>query len=123
MTLLYGFLHRNRLAALVAEKTVDHVEFGEFVSELAMRTRDAQHVARAIRLGLSCLRFLVNLPLKVWTIDRLTAVLAEISHYIRLDRVICSAMSAMHESLIPLSQFQRGCRRRVVSEMCVEEKS
>src|ERR1700733_978128 len=35
VTSLHGFLRRNRLAALVPEKNVDHLKFGEFVSELA----------------------------------------------------------------------------------------
>jgi hypothetical protein len=72
---LKGFLHRNRLAALGAQEDVNHVEFGEFVPELAARIRDAENVASAIGHGFQCLRFLLD----VRSLDRFAALLAELS--------------------------------------------
>lgn len=71
-SLLYWFLHRNRLATLVAKQKADHIELGEFVPELAMRTRDAQHVSSTISHGLQRLRSLTDFRAK----DRLAALLA-----------------------------------------------
>jgi len=63
-----------------------------------VRTRDAENVASAISKRLRWFRSPLNLALEFRAVDRLAAVLTELSGHVRGDGVISSAMSAMKDS-------------------------
>ena len=66
-------------------------------------TSRGEALTGAISKRLRWFRFLFNLALDFWAEDRLAAVLAELSHHVRFDRVIGSAMSAMEHGHISCS--------------------
>ena len=90
--LLDEFDHLNRLSALVAQEDIDHIKLRDFFPELAMRTHDAQHIARPVGLGFKRPGFRL---LEFWGVDRLAAVVAQFTGHVRRYFVIRSAMSAM----------------------------
>jgi hypothetical protein len=86
---LHWLLDSNGFSALVTEKDIGRIKFGEFVSESAMWARDPQNVPGTIsrydqRLWACC-----DLRFKFGCVDVFPAVVAKFPDHIRLQPDYC----------------------------------